>query len=95
MKYEILPVVSDTELQEALELQFGPDIMGQNEFMANVLFGDDYNNDSCKYYSFKEDEVYEGKIWQKEEHILIRNCLNAMLRDMFPNYERILVDVTW
>ena len=50
MKYEMMPVVDAEELREVLELQFGPDIMGDEDFMANVLFGDEYNNDSCKRY---------------------------------------------
>ena len=95
MKYEIVPVVAAEELKETLELQFGPDVMGNEDFMANVLFDDFYNNDSCKYYFFSEDEVYEGHSWQNEERIRICNCVNAMLRDMFPGYEKILVDVSW
>lgn len=95
MKYEMMPVVDAEDLREVLELRFGPDVMGDEDFMANVLFGDEYNNDSCKRYYFSEDEVYEGKSWQNEERIRICNCVNAMLRDMFPGYERILVDVSW
>ena len=37
MKYEMMPVVDVEELREALELQFGPDIIGDEDFMANVL----------------------------------------------------------
>ena len=37
MKYEMMPVVDAEGLREALELQFGPDIMGDEDFMANVL----------------------------------------------------------
>ena len=95
MKYEMMPVVDEYELQQALELQFGPDIMGNEDVMANVLFGDEYNNYSCKRYCFEEDEVYEGHSWQNEEHIRIRNCVNAMLRDMLPGHHTILVDVSW
>ena len=71
------------------------DIMGDEDFMANVLFDDEYNNDSCKRYYFSEDEVYEGHSWQNKERIRICNCVNVMLRDMFPGYEKILVDVSW
>ncbi len=95
MKYEMMPVVDAYELQKALELQFGPDIMGNEDVMANVLFGDEYSNDSLKRYYFDEDEVYEGYYWQDEERIRIRNCVNAMLRDMLPGCDRILVDVSW
>ena len=95
MQYEMMPVVDAYELQKALELQFGPDIMGNEDVMANVLFNDDYDNYSCKRYCFEKDEVYEGHFWQNEERIRICNCVNAMLRDMFPGYHTILVDVSW
>ena len=95
MKYEMMPVVDAYELQRALELQFGPDVMGNEDVMANVLFDDDYNNYSCKRYYFETDEVYEGHSWQNEERIRICNCVNAMLRDMFPDRHAILVDVSW
>lgn len=95
MKYEMMPVIDAEDLREALELQFGPDVMGNEDFMANVLFGDEYNNDSCKRYNFSEDEVYEGHSWQNEERIRICNCVNVMLRDVFPDHHTILVDVSW
>ena len=95
MKYEIIPVVAAEELREALELQFGPNVMGDEDFMANVLFDDEYNNDSYKCYYFSEDEVYEGHSWQNKERIRICNCVNAMLRNIFPGHEKILVDVSW
>lgn len=95
MMYEMMPVIDADVLQEALELQFGPNIMGNEDVMANVLFGDEYNNYSCKRYYFSNDEVYEGHSWQNEERIRICNCVNAMLRDMFPDRDVILVDVSW
>lgn len=95
MKYEMMPVVIEDDLQQALELQFGPDIMGNEDVMANVLFGDEYSNYSLKRYYFNQNEVYEGYLWQNEERIRIRNCVNAMLRDMFPGRDSILVDVSW
>ena len=95
MKYEMMPVIDADALQEALELQFGPDVMGNEDVMANVLFDDEYGNYSCKRYYFSKDEVYEGHFWQNEERIRICNCVNAMLRDMFPGREVVLIDVSW
>lgn len=95
MKYEMMPVVDAGDLQDALELQFGPAIMGNEDVMAQVLFDDEYSNYSYKRYNFSKDEVYEGHSWQNEERIRICNCVNAMLRDMFPGHDTILVDVSW
>lgn len=95
MQYEMMPVVEADVLQEALELQFGPAVMGNADVMAQVLFDDEYTNYSLKRYNFSEDEVYKGHPWQNEERIRICNCVNAMLRDMFPGRDTILVDVSW
>ena len=95
MKYEMMPVIDADALQEALELRFGPSVMGNEDIMANVLFDYEYGNYSCKRYYFAEDQVYEGHSWQNEEHIRICNCVNAMLRDMFPEREVVLIDVSW
>lgn len=95
MEYKMMPVIEADALQEALELQFGPAIMGNEDIMAAVLFGDEYSNYSCKRYNFAKDEVYEGHSWQDEERIRICNCVNAMLRDMFPGHDVVLVDVSW
>lgn len=96
MKYKVMPVVDVDELQKALELQFGPEVMGNEDIMADVLFGEgEYDNHSCKYYCFSQNEVYEGRSWQNEERICIRNCVNAMLQDMFPEHDTILVDIDW
>lgn len=95
MKYEMMPVVDANELERILIAQYGPNAMGNQDFMANVLFGDEYNNDSYKSYYFQEDEEFTGKFWQDEEKIRIRNCVNSILRDLFPDQERILVDVSW
>lgn len=95
MKYEMMPVVDVYELEDVLKAQYGPDIMGDNDFLANLMFYDNYCNDCYKSYYFKCDEIYEGKSWQNEEHIRILNCLNSILRDTFPNHERVIVDVSW
>ena len=90
--YEMRPVIDVTDLEDAIRIQFGVDVEGE---MRNILFYDDYMNDCYKSYCFTEDEVYEYPAWQNEEHIRIRNLVNAYLRDILPGYERVLIDVTW
>ena len=90
--YEMRPVIDVTDLEDAIRIQFGVDVEGE---MRNILFYDDYMNDCYKSYCFAEDEVYEYPAWQNEEHIRIRNLVNAYLRDILPGYERVLIDVTW
>jgi hypothetical protein len=95
IQYEVMPVVDSYEIERALKEKFGPDVMGNEDVVANVLFDDYYSNDSCKHYCFSEDKVYEGHSWQNEERIRICNCVNAMLREVFPDCDAILVDVSW
>lgn len=90
--YTMCPVIDVTDLEDAIRIQFGVDVEGE---MRNILFCDDYMNDCYKSYCFADDEVYEYPAWQNEEHIRIRNLVNAYLRDILPDYERVLIDVTW
>lgn len=90
--YEMKPVIDIGTLEDAVCAQFNINI---EEHLATVLFGDCYMNDCYKSYYFAEDDEYEGYFWQNEEHIRIRNLVNAYLRDILPGYDSILVDVSW
>ena len=90
--YEMFPVIEVGVLEDEIKTQFGVDVEGE---LSNILFYDSYMNDCYKSYCFADDEVYEYPAWQNEEHIRIRNLVNAYLRDILPDYERVLIDVTW
>ena len=90
--YRMYPVIEVYVLEDELKTQFGVDVEGE---LRNILFYDNYMNDCYKSYYFADDEEYTGKSWQNEEHIRIRNLVNAYLRDILPEHERVLIDVTW
>jgi hypothetical protein len=90
--YTMYPVIDVTDLEDAIRIQFGVDI---EDDLRNILFYDEYQNDCYKSYCFADDEEYTGESWENEEHIRIRNLINAYLRDILPDYERVLIDVTW
>ena len=90
--YKMCPVIEIYILEEELKTQFGVDVEGE---LRNILFYEDYMNDCYKSYYFADDEEYTGKSWQNEERICIRNLVNAYLRDILPEHERVLIDVTW
>lgn len=90
--YKMCPVIEIYTLEDELKTQFDVDVAGE---LRNILFYEDYMNDCYKSYYFEDDEVYTGKSWQNEEHIRIRNLLNAHLRDILPGHERVLIDVSW
>lgn len=89
--YEMRPVIEVGVLEDELKTQFGVDVEGE---LSNILFYSDYMNDCYKSYYFADDEEYKYS-WQNEEHIRIRNLVNAYLRDILPDHERIIVNVSW
>ena len=90
--YKMLPVVEIYDLEKELKTQFDVDI--ENE-LTNILFNDNYSNDCYKTYYFEDDVEFHGYAWEDEEHIRIRNLVNAYLRDILPDYNKVLIDVTW
>ena len=91
MIYEMFPVIDVGVLEDELKIQFDVEV----DDLRSILFGDDYQNDCYKSYYFADDEEYTGESWENEEHIRIRNLVNTYLRDILPDYERVLIDVTW
>lgn len=89
--FTMFPVIEVRVLENELFTQFGV-ACGD---LASILFDDNYQNDCYKSYCFEDDEEFHGYAWENEEHIRIRNLVNAYLRDILPDYERVLIDVTW
>ena len=90
--YRMYPVIEVDVLENELKARFDVNIEGD---LRNILFYEDYQNDCYKSYCFEDDEEFHGYSWEDEEHIRIRNLVNAYLRDILPNYTSILVDITW
>ena len=93
MKYSVYPIVDINDLARALKLHYEIDMDGYE--LSTFLFGDDYTNDCYKSFYYDEMEVYEGKSWQNEERIRIKNCLCSILQDTIPGYKSVLIDVSW
>ena len=89
--FTMYPVVDCIILQEAVNLQFGTDI----DNLCALLFSDDSTNGSYKSFYYDEMEVFEGHPWQKEEDIRLRNLVRAYLQDVLPDYNCVLIDVSW
>ena len=90
--YDMFTVIEVGVLEDEIKTQFDVDVEGE---LSNILFGDNYQNDCYKSYCFEDDEEFCGYAWQNEEHVRIRNLVNAYLRDILPNYTHVLIDVTW
>lgn len=96
MKVKMMPVVTARDLENAINLQYGEDTI---EDIVSLLFCGDYANDSYKRLCFKEeyDDCYDPECDdpEDEEPIRLRNLVTAYLRDVLPDYDTILVDVSW
>ena len=89
--FTMYPAVDYSTLQDAINLQFGTDI----DNLCTLLFDYDFTNDSYKSFYYGEMEVFEGHPWQNEEDIRLRNLVRAYLQDVLPDYEYVLIDVSW
>lgn len=95
MKHEMMPVVDANDLYDAVVAQYGPAFSDEVDVIANLLFDTDYQNYSYKRYSFKNLLTYEGHFWEDENQIRLENCVRSVLQDAFPNYDAVLIDVSW
>ena len=91
MKVIMMPVIDASELESAVNIQFGSNICD----IADLLFGDCFINDSYKSFYYRENETYNGFPWENEEDIRHRNLVRAYLQDVIPDHDRVLIDVSW
>ena len=91
MKHDIVPCVWIGDLEQALELQYGSEFIEEikNEYnsLRDFMF-DFYMNDLCCKYYISDDVVND--LCQTNEY-----CIKTFLRDTFPGYDYIIVDVFW
>ncbi len=93
MKYKIMPVVEAYEIEKAVELQFGVSIE-----IRSLMWPEDYMNDCYKTLCFGEDTIkYNQKNMAEKTNNVYREraLVYAVMKDCFPKYEAILVDVSW
>ena len=94
MKHKIMPVINIYDLEKAIEIQFGEEILAHYE-LRQLLFGDQYMNDVYVRHCFDDDIEYHGYSWEDENEISVCNLINQFLRDEFPGQDAVLVDVSW
>lgn len=86
---QMYPVIDADDLQREVNRYFGCDI----DEIRNLLFDDDYNNDSYKNFFFDELEVPEEE--EGEEKVTLRNLVRRYLKVHVPNYCSVIIDVSW
>lgn len=93
MEYEMCPVVDAGAIENALA-----DKMREwnEDFIAPVLFGDEYGNDCYKAFYIKEDRPIFGLPYEDSEVIKRMNYVRAYLRSVLPEgTDKVLIDVRW
>ena len=86
MTYKKMITVNIYDLKRALVLQYGSEDFSD---LRSILFGDYFMNDCYKEYWFDDD--YDENV----DNGAILNCVNAFLRDIFPDEESVLIDISW
>lgn len=85
--FSMYPVINHNTLKDVVNLQFDTDI----EDICQLLFYDNYINDSYKSFYFDEMEEYSGDPLENED-IRLRNLVRIYLKDALPDYEYVLID---
>lgn len=93
MEYEMRPVIDIYSLTDALEEKYHWGL--ESHEVCQLMFNDEYVNDSYKSYGYSQDEKYEGYPWQSESRIGFQNMIKQFLREAIPGHTRVLVDVSW
>ena len=88
--YSIKPVVYIEDLEKAINIQFDIDLD-----LRALLFDEYHFNECYKNFNYRVCETYTGESWQDEEHIRYINLVKTYLQDTLPDYNEIIIDVSW
>lgn len=83
MKVEMKPIVNSNDLAEAIKAQYNLDLC-----IPEVLFADVFQND-C-YLEYHYSNPIEDAFCESDEM-----CVRQYLRDALPQYDSILVKISW
>lgn len=95
MNIERRPIIDISDLEREVIAQH-PEVESdiKNYEIREIMFDDDYDNDCYKSYFFDEDVEYKYP-WQNEEKIKIENIIRACLREVLPDEDHVIIDVSW
>lgn len=89
MTYTMMPTISLTTLVRELQLQYG--IIVSTRKLREILWYELPGNDCYKEYFYGDGPVVSDGEPDRE----IENCVIALLEDILPDWESVLVDVSW
>ena len=89
MNYREMIVVDVEDINEEVWRQFNTAVDTRDLFWPN------YYGIGYKFLDLTEDEEYEGFDPQTEQDTRERNLVRCVLRDIFPGWYGVLVDLEW
>ena len=90
MQYRMMPVVSLATLIEELKIQY--DITVEFKQLRNILWYEPPSNDCHREYYYGDGPIVADS---DDTDRAIENCVIAILEDCFPDWDSILIDVTY
>ena len=90
MKYTMMPVVSLATLVKELKLQYDIDVGFKQ--LRNILWYEYPGNNCHKEYYYGDGPMVADS---NDPDRTIENCVIAILEDLLPDWDSILIDVTY
>lgn len=90
MEYKMMPVISLTTLIKELKIQY--DITVGFKQLRNILWYEPPGNDCHREYYYGDGPIVADS---DDADRAIENCVIAILENYFPDWESILIDVTY
>ena len=90
MKYAMMPVIRLATLVEELKIQYNITVGFKQ--LRNILWFEAPGNDCYKEYYYGDGPIVADP--DNADHA-IENCVIAMLEDYFPDWDSIIIDVSY
>ena len=90
IKYEVLPVISISNLEQEMKKRF-PEHEEDFDDLRNLLFYGNFMNDCCKHYGFWDDTI------EDDEYSIEERLVAKYLKDTFEplGYKEVIINVSW
>jgi hypothetical protein len=85
----MMPTVTLNTLVQELQLQYG--IVTTARELRDILWYEIPGNDCYKEYFYGDGPI----VSDGEPERVIENCVITILEDFFPDWESVLIDVSW
>lgn len=90
MSYTMMPVFTADAICDIFNVQCEKEENKIDQFeLCDIFWPEDFSNDSYKRLSLEEDQY----AYSDKEHL--RNRIRAAIKLFYPNFDAILIDVSW